>query len=227
MLASCDVCQRVVKAVGTGSAGWSGQQWPVVTSVTPQGPSSPGRQRVNSPSGPAMGPLRSRGFSCFITECALGTLPLTQQPSPSHALCFISLSSAPSPLWLPAFPTYEPFPFSLFHPPGSKSCLCPHLLFLTVCVCVCAIHVQIGHLMCTDGCECGSLCVCISGAFCIHLCQCTPGCRSGCATQDFLASDTGQLLHKGSRVNALCVGCWEMTGREMLLAPNCTSKDDF
>lgn len=183
---------------------------------------------MNSLSCPAMGPPCSRGFSCFITECALGTLPPTQQPSP------LAVPSVSFPCLLPHLPSssppsppVKPSPFSLFHPPGSKSCLSPHLLFLTVCVCVCAIHVQMGHLMCVDGCECGSLCVCISGAFCVHLCQCTPGCRSGCTTQDFLASDTGQLLHKGSRVSALCMGCWETTRQEMLLAPNCTSKDDF
>lgn len=78
----------------------------------------------------------------------------------------------------------------------------------------------------------GGLWVCVSlGALCVCVCQCVPGRRCGCTLQDFLASDTGQLLQKVPRVSALDVGVLGSEGRgawrEMLFASNSASKDYF
>lgn len=88
---------------------------------------------------------------------------------PSHpCTSFIDLSSdlsSTSPHF--SSPTNH---LSLFHLPGYESCLSPHLLFLTLCVCLCVIHIQLGHPMCMNGPECGSLYMCSSLVHFLYVC---------------------------------------------------------
>lgn len=69
-------------------------------------------------------------------KSARGTLPTAGSNSlPSHpSTCFVYLSSD-----LSSYQSHLPSPtnhLSLFYPPGYQSCLSPHLLFLTLSVCV-------------------------------------------------------------------------------------------
>ena len=91
---------------------------------------------------------------------------------PSRAVCFFSCLVPCLPTSPHLFSPTSHFPLPL---PSTRLQVLPlssSALFGSVCVCVREreIHIQIGHLMCVDGCECGSLYVCISRVHFVYTC---------------------------------------------------------
>lgn len=142
---------------GRSEGGSSGQSPRIVTSATLPRPSSPGEARRASPSRTAGGQPCSRVCRCFRNKCALGTLPTSQQPPPTHALLHPSPRRAPSP-----------------------ACLLVRSFCARTHVCACdsrAGRTSGVHEWTRMGI---SVCVHLSGAFCVRVCQHAPGRRCGC-----------------------------------------------